>query len=165
MHNWRVSELRFTFPWPLSLLKITQLALTRGTWGARLFGSDDNLSLPVSPPKLYPSCFMPVKPIFIVLPSEPWGLHNTYWAGEVRGSSQRPKRGGGFCMEPSLHPILHPGSDRVAEHTAHVWAHTKSASKRVGGLVGGFGWGGGRVGGGQRIAFLQIAWMQPSPSG
>lgn len=65
---------RDLFPPP----KITQLALTRGTRGARLFGSDDNLSLPVSPPKLYPSCFMPVKPIFIVLPSEPWGPHNTY---------------------------------------------------------------------------------------
>lgn len=135
-----------SFPPP----KITQLALTRGTRGARLFGSDDNLSLPVSPPKLYPSCFMPVKPIFIVLPSEPWGPHNTYWAEEVRGSSRRPERRGGFCMELSLYPILHPGSDHVAKHTAHVWAHTKSASQRV---VGGRFSGGEQRQWGQRITF------------
>lgn len=46
--------------------------------------------------RLYPFCFMPVKPIWIVLPSEPRAHTIPIEKGEVRGSPLRPPRWGSF---------------------------------------------------------------------
>jgi len=74
---------------------------------------------------------MPVKPIWIVLPSDPRG--HTIPIERERSEAHRcdPRvGGGGFCMDPCLYPILHPGSKSCSPgHKTHFWAHTKSASK------------------------------------
>ena len=59
----------------------------------------------LTPPQIYPSCFMPVKPTGIVLPSDSRGPHNTHWVGEVRGSPLRPVRGGLFVRSQACIPF------------------------------------------------------------